>query len=125
VFLAGGAGAACRGALDAWVTRKWSARIKGPFAKFPAGTFVVNVSGAFLLGIITGYAAAHTSGRVQDFLTVAGVGFMGAYTTFSTQEWHTLGLLRVDKRVEAIQLLGSLVASLVLAGCGLWLGARL
>jgi CrcB protein len=125
VFAAGGLGALCRGGLDAVVSRRWKARVKGPFSAFPASTCLINVSGAFLLGLLTGYATAHTSQSVRDLATVAGVGFLGAYTTFSTEQWHTLGLLRDDHLVEAANVLGSLVASLALAALGLWAGARL
>jgi CrcB protein len=125
VFLAGGLGAACRAGLDAVVTRRWRAHVSGASAKFPAGTFVVNVSGSFLLGLVTGYAAAHTAGAVQDFATVAGVGFLGGYTTFSTAQWHTLNLSRGNAKVAAWDVLVSVVASLLLAAAGLWLGGRL
>ncbi|GAA1763377.1 fluoride efflux transporter FluC [Luedemannella helvata] len=125
VFVAGGCGALCRGGLDALVSARWRARRHGPAAAFPAGTFVINVSGALVLGLVTGFATAHTAESVQDFATIAGVGFLGAYTTFSTEEWHTLGLLRKNAAVEAWNVLGSLGASLILAGLGLWLGGQL
>ncbi|GAA2357588.1 putative fluoride ion transporter CrcB [Catellatospora methionotrophica] len=124
IFLAGGLGALCRATLDAYVTARWRRRVSGPFRAFPAGTCLINVSGAFVLGVVTGFAAANTSGSARDFATVLGVGFLGAYTTFSTEEWHTLGLLRGKAAVEAWNVLGSLVASLLLAGLGLWLGSR-
>ena len=125
VFVAGGCGALCRGGLDALVSARWRARRHGPVAAFPAGTFVINVSGACVLGLVTGFATAHTADSAQNFATIAGVGFLGAYTTFSTEEWHTLGLLRKNAAVEAWNVLGSLAASLILAGLGLWLGGQL
>ena len=125
VFLAGGLGALSRGALDATVMPWWKARVSASSRAFPASTFLINVSGAFVLGIVTGFATADTSGTVQDFAAIAGVGFLGAYTTFSTEEWHTLGLLRKNAGVEAFNVLGSLAASLVLAAFGLWLGGLL
>lgn len=67
----------------------------------------------------------HTAGGAQDFNAIVGVGFLGAYTTFSTEEWHTLGLLRKNASVEAFNVLGSLCASLVLAALGLWIGSLL
>lgn len=124
VFVAGGLGALTRFAVDTWVVTRWKARTAGTWAAFPAGTFVINVSGAGLLGILTGYAAAQSTDAAADLLTIAGTGFIGAYTTFSTEEWQTLGLLR-SGGMEATSVLGSLVASLALAGFGLWLGARL
>ncbi len=125
VFLAGGLGALSRASVDAVVMPWWKARVSEPNRAFPASTFLINVSGAFVLGIVTGFATANTSAAVQDFAAIAGVGFLGAYTTFSTEEWHTLGLLRKNAGVEAFNVLGSLGASLVLAALGLWLGSLL
>ncbi|MGC4806964.1 fluoride efflux transporter FluC [Micromonospora sp. DT233] len=122
VFLAGGLGALSRAGVDALVKPWWKRRASGPSRAFPASTFLINVSGAFVLGIVTGYAAKNLAGAAQDFATIAGVGFLGAYTTFSTEQWHTLGLLRRNAAVEAVNVLGSLGASLALAALGLWLG---
>jgi CrcB protein len=125
IFLAGGLGALSRAGLDATIMPWWKARVSEPSRAFPASTFLINVSGAFVLGVVTGLATADRSDAVQDFATIAGVGFLGAYTTFSTEEWHTLGLLRKNAGVEAFNVLGSLGASLVLAALGLWLGGLL
>ncbi|WP_201753587.1 fluoride efflux transporter FluC [Micromonospora rubida] len=122
VFLAGGLGALSRAGVDALVKPWWKKRVTEPSRAFPASTFLINVSGAFVLGIVTGYAAKNAAGGAQDFAAIAGVGFLGAYTTFSTEEWHTMGLLRKNAAVEAFNVLGSLGASLVLAAFGLWLG---
>jgi CrcB protein len=47
-------------------------------SNFPFGTFVVNLTGGFVLGLLTGFAVQ------GDALLVFGTGFLGAYTTFST-----------------------------------------
>ena len=125
VFVAGGLGALTRFAVDTFIVTRWKAQAAGTWAEFPAGTFVINVSGAELLGWLTGYAVAHSTAATADLLTVAGTGFLGAYTTFSTEEWQTLGMLRSGAGMEATSVVGSLAASLALAGLGLWLGARL
>jgi CrcB protein len=78
-----------------------------------------------VLGLITGYVAANASPAAHDFSVIVGVGFLGAYTTFSTEEWQTLGLLRAGALMELRAMVGMLVASLLLAGLGLWLGAQL
>ncbi|MBB4958907.1 fluoride efflux transporter FluC [Micromonospora polyrhachis] len=122
VFLAGRLGALARAGVDALVKPWWKARVTGASRAFPASTFLINVSGAFLLGIVTGYAAKNASGGAQDFAAVVGVGFLGAYTTFSTEEFQRLGLLRKNSAVQAFNVLGGLCASLVLAAFGLWLG---
>src|SRR4051794_40965191 len=80
IALARGIGAVARFAVDSVV----SARTRG---EFPFGTFAVNISGAFVLGVLAGAAFG------ADGYRVAGVGFVGAYTTFSTWvfESHRLG----------------------------------
>jgi fluoride exporter len=54
-----------------------SASVRLPSA-FPFGTFVVNISGAFLLGLVAGMGAS------GDVYRLAGIAFLGSYTTFST-----------------------------------------
>ena len=71
VGLAGGAGALARFTLDALVSERLG-------SGFPWGTLAVNVSGAFVLGVVAG-AAVH-----RDALTIVGTGVLGSYTTFST-----------------------------------------
>jgi CrcB protein len=76
----GGVGAIARFALDGTV----AGRIGGGF---PFGTFVVNVLGAFVLGVLFGAAVS------QNTYRVVGTGLVGAFTTFSTWalESHRLG----------------------------------
>ena len=125
VFLAGGLGALTRSAVNAALQRRWVARFSGPGAAFPIGTFVINISGSFILGLITGIAVAHVGAGARDLAAIAGTGFVGAYTTFSTEEWQTLGLLRTGAGMEGVSVIGSLAASLIVAGCGLWLGGQI
>jgi CrcB protein len=61
--------------------------------RFPLGTFVINISGSFLLGLL-GALVSQTVFRDSDAIRLAlGVGFLGAYTTFSTFEFETHALL--------------------------------
>ena len=61
---------------------------------FPIGTVTVNVSGAFLLGLLNGLGLSHT------VTTLLGTGFLGAYTTFSGWMLETRSL-REERRPQA------------------------
>jgi CrcB protein len=74
---------------------------------FPLGTLIVNISGCFVLGFF--YALAR--GRVgETMLLGVAVGFVGAYTTFSTLMWDSSSLLKDGEVYKAgLNLLISLV----------------
>lgn len=72
----------------------------------PYGTMVVNVTGAFLLGLATTWDA--------PLLTVAGVGVLGTYTTFST---FALELVDASER-RAWRVVGTNLAISIVAGVG-------
>lgn len=114
VAVGGFVGAPSRFLLDRYVTGR-------VFSQLPWGTFVVNVSGAFLLGLLTGLA---TTGKLP--VTVgAGVGdgFCGAFTTFSTFSFETLRLAESGSYLEAAANLGGSVAlGLGAAAAGIALG---
>ena len=72
----GTAGAASRHLFESFVNRHWG-------DAFPWGTFVVNVSGSFVLGALVGLFA-HRLDVPMWLQAAATVGFLGAFTTFST-----------------------------------------
>ncbi len=75
-------GAVARYAVGGWMTRRLG-------LAFPYGTFVINISGCFLLGLLLAVLDARTT--LPSSLRLLGpVGFVGAYTTFSTFEYETL-----------------------------------
>ena len=78
----------------------------------PLGTMTINVTGAFLLGLLTGLAAHH--GLSKDVLVMLGTGFCGAYTTFSTFSYETMRLVEDGSIAEA----GANVAVSLAAGMG-------
>jgi CrcB protein len=111
--LAGGLGAGTRFVLDGVVGRSVN-------TAFPLGTVLINISGSFLLGIVAGLAAA---GAVpQPVALVAGTGFLGGYTTFSTASVETVRLVRSGRLPLAlVSGLGTLAAALGAAALGFWL----
>jgi fluoride exporter len=106
VGLIGGLGAVARFGLDGAVS-EWAGR------EFPYGTLVVNVVGAFLLGVLVGASAGPDASRLL------GTGLIGAFTTFSTWafESHRLG---EDGQLRVGIL--NLGLSLALGLAAVWLG---
>ena len=101
--LAGAAGTIARYAVDGLVSQ----RLDGPF---PWGTFAINISGAFALGFVftLGTERVPLDPALRTAITV---GFLGAYTTFSTLALET-GRLLVDRSptLALLNLGGSAVA---------------
>jgi fluoride exporter len=85
---------------------------------FPWGTFTVNVTGSFVLGLMIHGVAVHAvPGSLSALL---GTGFCGALTTYSTFGFETVRLL--EERVRAYAVLNvvvSIVAGLGVAFCGM------
>jgi fluoride exporter len=90
-------------------------------ADFPLGTFVINISGSFILGLLTGL---DLSGHMPPLVKAAiGTGFCGAYTTFSTWSFETVRLLEEGEFAEAlVNAFLSLVIGLGAAAGGIALG---
>jgi len=90
---------------------------------FPLGTLVVNALGSFLLGYF--YEAALRSAVTPELRAFFAVGVLGAFTTFSTFSYETLGLLREGATLPALLYgLGSPVLGVGAALVGVWLGGR-
>ncbi len=113
VAAAGAAGAVCRYVVDGAVQERWG----GPF---PMGTLVVNLSGSFLLGLLTGLA--ERAPGLDGLRAVLGAGFAGGFTTFSTLMYETAALLRDGARRYAA---ASVAANVLGAGLAVALGLLL
>ena len=87
----------------------------------PLGTLVINLSGAFAIGLLFALAQEHViSTMVQSVLAT---GFLGGYTTFSTMSWEGVELLRDGSGwLGLLYLVGSLLLGLLAAAGGLALG---
>ena len=80
------------------------------------------MTGSLLLGLLVGWASGHAAG---DLVAIAGTGFLGGYTTFSTASVEAFRLVRTERRwAAAAYAAGTMVASVAAAVVGLWLGAR-
>jgi CrcB protein len=106
VGLCGALGAVARFRVDAAV----SARVA---SDFPFGTLVVNLTGTLALGVLVGAAVPHGAALL------AGTGFMGGYTTFST--WMVESE-RLGENADVVGLLGNLAVSMLLGVAAAALG---
>ncbi len=114
VACGGFVGAPSRYLLD----RAVSGRVE---SDLPWGTFVINVTGSFLLGLLTALTLVHHLSPVANALL--GTGFCGAYTTFSTFTFETVRLYEEGRLLEATgNLLASVLVGLVAAAGGVALG---
>jgi CrcB protein len=113
VAVFGGIGAVCRYVIGTAL----SARTSSPF---PVGTFAVNLSGAFALGLLSGLAPS------ENVALLLSAGLLGAYTTFSTWMLETSRLAEAHRtRLDLRYLAASLLAGLLLVWAGRELGLAL
>ena len=106
VLVLGGLGSVTRFMVDSSVARRAG-------RSFPFGTLTVNITGAVLLGFITGLALSHHAALL------VGTGFVGAYTTFSTWMFETHRLTEERQLWPAVANLGVSVAlGIVAAAAG-------
>jgi len=115
VALGGGAGAALRFLLGGWAATAF-----GP--SFAWGTWIVNILGSFLLGMLAGYLMRlETDGEGVRLLL--GVGLLGGFTTFSTLSIELVAMLnRGEMGLAAAYAVSSLAGGVVAAVVGLTLG---
>lgn len=113
VAVAGGLGAAGRFAIDGIVRSRLA-------MSFPLGTMIINLSGSLFLGLLAGLVTAGFPNQVQ---ILAGTGFLGGYTTFSSASVETLRLIQ-ERRTAAVIAngLGMVVLATALALLGMIIG---
>ncbi len=114
VGVAGAVGAVSRYLLGRFIAERVN-------AQFPLGTLIINVTGAFFIGLLSafvGHKVISTSEQV-----ILATGFLGGYTTFSTMSWEGIQLVRGGSTTNGmLYLSGSVALGLVCATLGLAVG---
>ena len=110
VALLGGTGAAARFVVDGVVRARWA-------RTFPVATFLVNVTGSLLIGLLFGAVTSH--GLDPGWSVPAISGFCGGYTTFSTAMVETVRLVQSGQvRPAVVNAVGTTLACLAAAALG-------
>ena len=112
VFVGGAGGSAIRWLVGVGVGERY----KGTF---PLGTFLINVSGAFLMGFLSTLFNVDWKDRYGSNLTALVLtGVLGGYTTFSSYQLDTANLYNKRTRGLAFYWIGSVAAGLIAAALG-------
>lgn len=89
---------------------------------FPYGTLLVNITGSFLMGIFIAVLSARILTVSPELILFITVGFLGAYTTFSTYELDSIKLLEQgNKQLMVLYWLGSPILGLISIQLGITL----
>lgn len=114
IALAGSVGAVSRFIFDNYIKAKYN-------SEFPWATFVINVTGSLMLGLVAGVLLKYK--YFNDIGTIIGVGFCGGYTTFSTASFETVRLLEKRRYAAAsANAIGGLGATIIAASIGIVIG---
>lgn len=111
VGMGGFIGAITRFALGSYIGNRMGSR-------FPYGTFVINISGSFLIGFILTMLAQRVDAS-PNWRYLIPIGFIGAYTTFSTFEYETLRTVQDGQILMAFANVG---LSVIVGFGAVWLG---
>ena len=112
IALGGSLGAVARYGVATWIYQQTG-------TSFPWGTFIINVTGSFAIGFLAElFETALVPGGWRSFLTI---GFLGAYTTFSTFTLETFNLLRDGElRLATGNVLLSTITGLIAVVLGIY-----
>ena len=115
VVAGAGIGGGFRYAVGIWLAERWG-------TSFPWHTFLINISGAFLLGVVMALSAERglLSNEWRLFL---GVGVLGGYTTFSPLSYESIALFERGLFLNGtLNMFGSAAVGLVAVVAGLYVG---
>ncbi len=118
IFLGGAIGSIARFYLSSLIQKSFS-------ITFPLGTFVINTTGAFLIGFLMAFFTnkLQVNPNLRAFFIT---GFLGGYTTFSTFMFESLGLLKDGNYLYFIYyFLGSNLVGLILVFIGFYIGSMI
>jgi fluoride exporter len=115
VGLGGAIGSIARHLISRWFQQR-------SHSGFPWGTYVVNGTGSFLIGIV--FALFDNSFYGEDALVFLVAGILGGYTTFSTFSIENLKLIQNRRYVWLLHnSVGQVMGGLLFAALGYWLGS--
>lgn len=116
VGIGGGIGSLLRWGIGVLVAKKY-------YSPFPLATFLINISGAFIIAYLSIYFLVDWHNRYGDFLHSAILtGLLGGYTTFSSMQLDTAKLVNQKQSILAVSyLMLSVVSGLLAAALGAWL----
>jgi len=110
VGFGGFVGANARFIVAQWAAQKWG-------TQFPYGTFIINTTGSFILGLFATLLLRFAWN--DNWRLLIAIGFVGAYTTFSTFEYETLQLAAQNQWSRAlVNIMGSVVLGFAAAYIG-------
>ena len=114
IALGGASGAVSRYLLANWIHRLWEGHV-------PLGTLLVNILGSFTIGVV--FVLIVEKQLIHpDWRGVLMVGFLGAFTTFSTFSLETISMLEAGHTAHAIgYMFGSAVLCVLAAGAAIQL----
>ncbi len=111
VSIAGAIGAMVRFLVDGSIRERFN-------GSFPIATLLINVSGSFILGLLTGLVSNHLMST--EIKLVLGTGFCGGYTTFSTANFETIRLAQSPNHyLTFINVFGTVLLTLIAAIAGI------
>lgn len=106
------------GASARYLAARWVGSLVD--ARFPLGTFLINVGGSFLLGLLGATIAQKALPNADALRLALGVGLLGGFTTFSTFAWETHALFEDGVWLTALtNIFLSLFAGLVAVRLGI------